>query len=63
MSTIRYSFANAKQIHIDLYRQMIADTLGADPDLPVSEACTFALDVADEAVALLERKGRIARAD
>ena len=63
MSTIRYSFANAKQIHIELYQQLITDALGAEPELPVDEACEFALDVADAAVELLERKGRIARAD
>ena len=63
MSTIRYSFANAKQLHIDLYKQLIVDALAADEALSVDEACEFALSAADASVALLEKRGRIARAD
>ena len=59
---IRYSFANAKQLHMDIYKEMVL-TLAAANAGPTPSICDSALTVADAAITCLEREGRIFRED
>jgi len=63
--TVRYSFANAKQVHIDLYKALIVDAVNNSSNKGISAytLCEAALYVADAAVEALSDGGRIGHAD
>ena len=57
---IRYSFANSKQLHIDVYKQAISDlTYSSGGNYNCDDLSKRALDIADAAVDTLFDKGYI----
>jgi hypothetical protein len=61
--TIRYSFANAKQLHIDIYKglmvELVCDRVMNSKPLHIEECAQLAFTAAESAVDLLEDKKRI----
>lgn len=58
---IRYSFANSKQIHMDVYRNTMSDLISTHPGMHPEEIAAKALRLADAAVDTLYEEGMIFR--